>query len=976
MPDTTPHTSFELLRERDLPSLRVHIAEYRHRRTGAEHLHLSRDSDENVFLVALRTVPQDSTGVAHILEHTTLCGSARFPVRDPFFMMLRRSLSTFMNAMTSSDWTAYPFSTLNRKDFDNLLQVYLDAVFFPKLHELDFAQEGHRLEFTDPADPNSPLQWKGVVYNEMKGAMSAPSTLLYHHLAEQLFPTTTYHYNSGGDPARIPSLEHAQLVDFHRQHYHPSNAIFATCGNISAAEQQRRFEELALNAFEASPSGAVTIPDERRYDQPQQITTRYPVSESDGLSGKTHIVLGWLLGNSADLKEQLHARLLSNLLLSNSASPLCHALETTDLGAAMSPLSGLEDGCREMFFACGVEGSEPEHADAVEALVLETLERVAKDGVPEEDIAATLHQIELHQREISGDHYPYGLQLVMSCLEASVHQGDPIARLDQDAALAQLRDAAQDPDFVPQLAQRMLLDNPHRVRLTMAPDAQLAERTREDDVARLRQIQQAMSEERQRDIIAQTDALARRQAVEDDPNVLPCLTLSDIPQQPQDPSFRLHGSGQLPTHCYPQGTNGLAYQHMVVKMPMLDEREIDLLPVYASVLSEVGCAGKSYLDTQKRQALLCGHLYCSYHWTPAVDDVQRVSAYVTLQGNALRRNAGALDALIHDTLHAVRLDELPRLRDLVAQMRARAEHRVTSNGHRLAMLAAISNMSPIANLQHRVSGLPGIRQLRELDDRINDPANCAALAEQLAQLHRKVLGMPMRALLIGEDDMLDDCCASMLSRWERGEDAPAGAAFSRQPLRTLARQYWQTTTMVNFCARSWPTVPHTHPDAPALSVLGHFLRNGYLHRAIREQGGAYGAGAAQNGAVAAFTCYSYRDPRLLETLDVFDGALAWLLDNPHEDRQVDEAILGLIGGMDKPPSPAGEASQHFFNELHGHHAALRRDFRHSVLETRLADLQRVGQRYLGEVGQASGAVLTANGNAAKDRCADWEQETL
>ena len=237
------HSAFELLRTESVPSLKVIYEEYRHRETGAQHIHLASDNSENVFLVALRTVPMDSTGVAHILEHTALCGSEKYPVRDPFFMMIRRSLNTFMNAFTSSDWTAYPFASQNKKDFNNLLDVYLDAVFFARLDPLDFAQEGHRMEFADPNDSSTELTFKGVVFNEMKGAMSSINSVLWQTMSKYLYPTSTYHYNSGGDPENIPDLTYEQFIEFYKTHYHPSNAIFLTFGDIPAAEHQEKFQE-------------------------------------------------------------------------------------------------------------------------------------------------------------------------------------------------------------------------------------------------------------------------------------------------------------------------------------------------------------------------------------------------------------------------------------------------------------------------------------------------------------------------------------------------------------------------------------------------------------------------------------------------------------------------------------------------------------------------------------------------------------
>ncbi len=430
------HSAFRFIGNKVIDALNVEVAEYEHKATGARHYHLASDYDENVFLVAFRTVPEDSRGVAHILEHTALCGSERFPVRDPFFMMTRRSLNTFMNAFTSSDWTAYPFASQNRKDYFNLLDVYLDASFFSRLDPLDFAQEGHRVEFAEADNPESNLVYKGVVFNEMKGAMSSPVSTLWQTLTKHLFPTTTYHYNSGGDPECIPDLSYEDLLEFYRSHYHPSNAVFMTFGDIPAAELQQRFEENALSRFERRDE-VIEVTDEKRYYAPVRVEEAYALSQDD-LSNSTHHVLGWLLPRSIELDELMQAHLLSRVLLDNSSSPLRAALESTELGSAPSPLCGLEDSNREMSFVCGLEGSEPEHAAAFEQLVMDTLNRVAEEGVPMDMVEAQMHQLELTQREITGDGYPFGLQLILSAMPAAIHRGSPIGVLDIDPALEKL----------------------------------------------------------------------------------------------------------------------------------------------------------------------------------------------------------------------------------------------------------------------------------------------------------------------------------------------------------------------------------------------------------------------------------------------------------------------------------------------------------------------------------------------------------
>lgn len=958
---------FTLIKRDTIPALQLTVEHYEHRATGAVHYHLAADSSENVFLVALRTVPQDSTGVAHILEHTALCGSQRYPVRDPFFMMLRRSLNTFMNAFTSSDWTAYPFASQNRKDFANLLDVYLDAVFFARLDPLDFAQEGHRVEFSEPGNPDSPLVYKGVVYNEMKGAMSAEDSVLWHTLCEHLFPSVTYHYNSGGDPERIVDLTHEQLLSFYRSHYHPSNAIFMTFGDIPAAEHQAAFAEKVLGHFDQLPE-RIAVPLEQPLPAPQRVQGSYAVEDGSELSGRTHIVMSWLLGEAADLTQLLEARLLSEVLLDNSASPLLHALETTELGQSPSPLCGLEDSMRQMVFACGIAGSEAEHRDAFESLVLEVLERVAQNGVPHATLEAVLHQLELQQREITGGQMPYGLQLILQALSPATHYRDPLGALNLEPVIATLRQRIEDPAYIGSLARRLLLDNPHRVTLVLTPDAELAERRREAERARLATLAETL-DPAARDAIQQVaEALQARQQREDDPDVLPRVTLADIPASLPDLE-RERGGPNEPLSCYAAGTNGLVYEQTLLPLPQLSDAQIDLLPVYTDVLTELGIGDADYLSVQQRQAAICGGVSAGATVRGAVNDEQQTRGYLVLSAKALARHQQQQSELLCDILSAVRFDERGRLRELVSQQRVRREQAVTSSGHSLAMSAACAGMSPAAALQHRLAGLEGVRAIKRLDKQLADDSALDALIEGLRGIHARLLAQPKQHLLIAEQSVLAEFAERARAVWSIPATlVDSGDHLGLPALREARRELWLTNTQVNFCARAYPTVPAGHPDAPALTVLGGFLRNGFLHRAIREQGGAYGGGASQDNAIAAFRFYSYRDPRMTETLYDFDQSIEWLLNTSLNNRSLEESVLGVISSIDKPSSPAGEARQHFHSELFGRSHAQRERFRQGVIAVTLTDLRRVAERYL-RAEQASTVLITSASLAAKERAA-------
>lgn len=955
------HPAFTHVGSREVPSLKLEVQRFRHLKTGAEHIHLASDNPENVFLVALRTVPHDSTGVAHILEHTALCGSEKYPVRDPFFLMIRRSLHTFMNAFTSSDWTAYPFASQNRKDFDNLLDVYLDAVFFARLDELDFAQEGHRLEFAEPENPQSPLTYKGVVYNEMKGAMSSIHSILWQGLTKYLYPTTTYHYNSGGDPACITDLSYRQLVDFYRTHYHPSNAIFMTFGDIPAHEHQRKFEDRVLNRFERLDE-VIAVAPEKRYLAPLRVQEAYALDEPD-TRARTHVVLGWLLGKTTDLLANLEAHLLNSVLLDNSASPLLHALETSDLGTAPSPLCGLDDSHLELLFACGLEGSEPEHGAAVEELVLATLREIAEQGVPADQVEAALHQLELKQREIGGDGYPYGLQLILTALASATHRGDPAALIDLDPVLAELRERIRDPDYIKRLTSSLLLDNPHRVRLDLYPDTAIPARREAAERAQLDAIRAALDERQCQEIVARAKALAERQARVDDDDILPRVELSDVPAEMPYVAATTRSTAPVPLTSYGAGTNGLVYQQLILELPQLDEAQIDLLPIYASCLPDLGVGELDYLATQRWQAAVSGgvNAYASVRGLP--DDVQALRGHLVLSTKGLAVNQGELSRLLDATLNQVRFDELERLRDLIAQQRARLEHSVTGHGHSLAMAAAAARFSNGALLQHRWGGLQGIRDLKQLDAGLDDPRQLQALADQLHEMHRLMLAAPRQCLLVAEPEQLEAFQARFVAALS---PAPAAShlGFGRPALCEPSNQLWTTGTQVNFCARAYPTVAMDHPDAAALAVLGGFLRNGFLHTAIRERGGAYGGGASQDSTIGAFRFFSYRDPRLAETLADFDRALDWLAGGDHAPRRVEEAILGVIASLDKPGSPAGEAKQTFHAELYGRDRARRERFRSRVLAVTLADLRRAADTWL-RPEKASTAVITAPDRAAQ-----------
>ncbi|MCC8986287.1 MAG: insulinase family protein, partial [Candidatus Contendobacter sp.] len=430
--------------------------------------------------------------------------------------------------------------------------------------------------------------------------------------------------------------------------------------------------------------------------------------------------------------------------------------------------------------------------------------------------------------------------------------------------------------------------------------------------------------------------------------------------------------GALPVAWYAQGTNGMVYLQTIFELPALTAEELDLLPLFCACLSEVGSAGRDYRATQARQAAVTGGLSARATVRGGVDDVRQVKGVLALTGKALARNQAALADLLWETWTTPRFDELPRLRELIAQMRSHREEAITHHGHALALAAATASLSPVAALNQRWDGLNGLQRLKALDDALDDAESLAAFAARLEQLRDRLQHAPRQLLVVSEAERQSAITEALAVHWREGAAAAEPFALATPEPRPL-RQGFSVNTQINFCAKAYPTVAPNHPDAPALQVLGDFLRNGYLHRAIREQGGAYGGGAGYHPDSGAFRFHSYRDPRFTDTFADFDRALDWLQTYDHPARTLEEAILGLIATIDKPGSPAGEAISAFFGNLFGRTPEQRRAYRQRILNVTLDDLKRVAATHL-QPEQAHCAALSDARTLAEQ--VDWAIVTV
>ena len=550
---------FELKESKKIKLLDVNAQVYRHSKFNTQHIHLDSSNDEKVFMVAFGLFRGLYWRSPYPGAHIPMWLREKYPVRDPFFMMIRRSLNSFMNAFTSSDWTAYPFATQNNKDFNNLLDVYVDSAFFPRLDPLDFSQEGHRLEI----DNDNNLEIKGVVFNEMKGAMSSPTDQLWHGMSKHLFEETTYHHNSGGDPEKIIDLTHADLVAFHQKHYHPSNATFFTFGNVSIDEIHNHLEKNVFQKFTPATE-QLTIKPAKTFTSPVKASGTYQPLPGD--ESNHHVVISWLLGDSHNPLNLLEKYFLSNVLLDNSASPLREGFGTIKIRKSPSPFLGIEPSNKEIVFMAGLEGVGKDKASEVEELILTTLEKLVIDGVPEDLINSSLHQLEIGQREVSGGGMPYGLQLMLGCMNACIHHDDPISMLDLDANFRKLKTLISQKGYIEELISTCLIKNQHRLNYELKPDPKFNENLENFFASTLKNKEETLTEEDRGEINDLAKALKARQEAMDDVEILPKVTKQDIPLKREYTHVSFLKNNRS---VYEVGTNGLMYSDFYFRAKIL-----------------------------------------------------------------------------------------------------------------------------------------------------------------------------------------------------------------------------------------------------------------------------------------------------------------------------------------------------------------------------------------------------------------------
>lgn len=924
-----------------LTELQSTMSELTHEPSGARVIHIANNDPENLFSLSFRTLPTSSNGVAHILEHTVLCGSRKYPVKDPFFAMSRRSLNTFMNALTGQDFTCYPASSQVEKDFYNLLEVYIDAVFHPELKELSFLQEGHRLEFTEPKNPKSPLQFQGVVYNEMKGSLSSSDSRLWRAVFKHLFSDLPYAHNTGGDPKEIPNLTHEELIDFHRNFYHPSRCLFFFYGNIPLAKHLDFIEKKALSGV--SKLGILPpLQKQKRFDAPIARVEKYPIAESESLEKKAILAYAWLTAPVTNPGEVLALSLLDCLLMDNDASPLRFALLKSNL--CTQAASSIDIEMSEVPWLIVCKGCEPNNAAALKRVLFDALREIAANPFPKERIEASLHQLEFERTEINTDEGPFGLTLFMRAALIAQHGSDPESGLLIHTLFKELRARLEDPDYLSSLIRYYLLDNPHFLELTLDADPNLEKEEAEEERKRLDDIRAKLKPEQEAKIIAQSEALALYQEATEHQSLdcLPKVTLNDVPPHVRNIPLEETDAGRLKVFHHACFTNQILYADLLFDLPNLPFSDLPLASIFVRFLTEVGCGGRGYEKNLEFAQAYTGGLNASLSLHVSQADPDQCSPTLSLKGKALARNGSKLLELFSDCASSPDFTDSRRIRELLSQHATALQNRLTKNALNYAIQTALSGFSAASLVFDQWNGLPYYTAVMRW---VKNPD---ALIEGLLRIQKTILG-------VGAPHLVFSCSSPEFQSLKEthfghlGEKL-GGKPFQRwtgnYPLPEVLPQARFIASPVAFTSLGTRTVSYRDSVSPLLLISTELLQNVILHKEIREKGGAYGSEASYAPSTGNFYFYSYRDPHLAQTIAAFQKAMEKIGGGGFNHRDLEEAKLGILQILDAPIAPGSRAITAYAWKRAGRTQEMREAFRSKILSATREEVSAAVSEYL------------------------------
>lgn len=959
------HPAYDVVDTQYVKEYGATLWRYEHKKTGAEVLSVSIDDDNKVFGIVFRTPPEDSTGLPHILEHSVLCGSRKFPTKEPFVELLKGSLQTFLNAFTYPDRTCYPVASQNTKDFYNLMNVYLDAVLHPRATSDPkvLKQEGWHYELESK---DAPLTYKGVVFNEMKGVYSSPDAIMGRTVQQQLFSDNTYHVDSGGDPRAIPDLTFDDFKNFHDRYYHPSNARVYFYGDDDPLKRLELLDEYLADFDKKDPKSEIAW--EKKRSEPWTVKGVFPATEDDVAKGKSNMLsVNWLVNDEPmSSKDQLAMSMLDYLLLNDISSPLYKELVASGLGTAVIG-GGLSSELLQSTFSVGLKGVAADDVEKVEKLVLDTLKKIKEEGFPADAINACVNSVEFSLREFNTGSFPRGLSFMLGAMREWIYDGEPAEGVRFERALEELKkDIAESGDKVfTDMLGEYLVDNGHRLTMEMAPDTDAEKKALEEEAARLQAAKDAMSDADLDGVIAEMEELKAAQMAEDSAEAkasIPALSIDDLERKAKTVPIEVKdgingGSTKLITHELP--SNGILYADVGLDLSQLSLEQLTLLPLFSDMVMECGTADMDEVQMTRRINGNTGGVRTAVvrdlveNEDGSVTSGDEIVHYLFLRGKAVPDKISDLFSIFNDLLTSANLDRQSRVVEMLKESKASLESSIVSAGHSYAATRLAARDTGLGVLREKVGGISYLETVKALLEEAENDFD--ALRERLVALRDAILDADAMVINLTGDAAVLEKAAPAAESFAKG--IPAKGAITPAPGRVTRvmdlsgaerlpdeDEAIVVPTQVNYVGMAGRIFEEGEQVHTSSMVANNFLRTGHLWDSVRVMGGAYGAMAAFDRLTGRFGFLSYRDPNLLGTIDNYKASAPHLLEAELPRSAVEQAVIGSIGDLDSPLSVDSKGWASMCNYFSGRTDEQRQKRRDEVLETTEANFRDFGAR--------------------------------
>lgn len=900
MQNITNLNAYEVVEKRKITDLNSDGYILKHKKTGAFITLLLNDDENKVFYIGFRTPPKNSTGVAHIIEHTVLCGSREFPVKDPFIELAKGSLNTFLNAMTYPDKTVYPVASCNDKDFKNLVHVYLDAVFYPNIYKEEkiFKQEGWHYEMENL---EAPLTVNGVVYNEMKGAFSSPDDVVEREIMNSLYPDVTYGLESGGDPEVIPELTYEEFLEFHKKFYHPSNSFIYLYGNMDAEEYLRFLDEKYLSAFDA-----ITVDSEisvqAPFEKPHWIKKQYSVMDEDDVENSTYLTYNISMGKSVDKKLYVTMDVLDYVLCSAPGAPVKQAL--IDRGIGQDVYSSVENGIYQPYFSIIAKDASSGQQEEFLTIIEEELRRIVKEGIDRKSLLAALNYFEFRYREADFGSYPRGLMLGLQALDSWLYdKTKPFLHIEANDTYAELKRDI-DTDYFEQFIEEYFLKNTHKAYLMVEPVRGLTTQKDKELAERLQLYKEQLSESERMGIVKQTEELHAYQqepSPKEDLEKIPLLTRADMKKEATPYQNELRGTEENPVLFHDIFTNGIGYLNLVFDLKSVPAELFPYVGILKTVMMMMDTEHYSYGELYHEIHIQTGGMKVAVNTYTNADKMDECKATFELRSKFLYGQSTKAWQLMEEVLLHSDFSDTKRLCEVLAEAKSRMQATMTSAGHSVAAIRTLSYFSESAAISEQISGIPQYRLLEHLT---KDFDSCKEeLVSSLNRLCRYIfraenLLVDYTATQEGYTG-LEDAANSL--REKLYKETEAGTPYV--PVLEQKNEGFMTAGQVQYVCRGGNFIKAGLPYHGALKVLKVMMGYDYLWNQVRVIGGAYGCMCSfyKNGD-AYFV--SYRDPNLEKTIKTYEEAADYIRECELDERTITQFIIGAISELDTPMTPA------------------------------------------------------------------------